>query len=397
MELKFIFNYRKIAYLTIGLILGFTTFLNAQWKLLGNNFTAPCKFSSMYLSKTGDLYAAQCNGQSLTIKTNNTTKYISLLPFGGYSTIFAITTDDSGYIYVTGVFKNQNGKYYVAKYNGTNWEELGGTNASTFNDSIYTINNESNGKFYTGGVYKNSIGRNYLGFYNDTIWNSITSPLSVFRSITNIIFDTANNVYVTGNFVNKAQKYYVAKFNGTVWSELVGTDSLASTSIINSITKDKAGNIYATTTGIGSAKSYTVSKFNGTSWSLVKGNTSFTFNNYINVIATDSVGNLYAAGKFTNSSGNHFVAKYDGTKWFELGGLNGLAANDEITKMVINAAGDVMVTGLFKDTVLNQRYIAVYNTNVLPIKFLSVKSTIKKKSVYNPELDDRKRRKLIKI
>ena len=41
--------------------------------------------------------------------------------------IFSIATDNSGNIYAAGTFTNAAGKYYVAKWNGTNWSKLGRT------------------------------------------------------------------------------------------------------------------------------------------------------------------------------------------------------------------------------------------------------------------------------
>ena len=43
--------------------------------------------------------------------------------------INCLTKDASGNMYAAGYFTNASGKYYVAKWNGSAWSELGGTNA----------------------------------------------------------------------------------------------------------------------------------------------------------------------------------------------------------------------------------------------------------------------------
>ena len=81
-------------------------------------------------------------------------------------------------MYAAGNIKNANGKLNVAKWNGTNWNEVGGNNTATP---------------MTNGVMK-------------------------------IAIDGSKNIYAVGGFINTNAKWFVAKCDGISWSELGGTN-----------------------------------------------------------------------------------------------------------------------------------------------------------------------------
>ncbi len=70
------------------------------------------------------------------------------------SYINSLTTDNSGNLYANRGAMNDSGKYYeyVAKWNGSSWSELGGTNNSHFNWSIECLTTDAKGNLYAGGL-----------------------------------------------------------------------------------------------------------------------------------------------------------------------------------------------------------------------------------------------------
>jgi hypothetical protein len=87
--------------------------------------------------------------------------------------INSITTDDNGNIYAGGAFANSNGNYYIAKWNGTKWSELGGTNTSTFNNVIQSITTFNNSYVYGAGGFTNGNGKYYIAKWNGSSWSEL--------------------------------------------------------------------------------------------------------------------------------------------------------------------------------------------------------------------------------
>jgi hypothetical protein len=149
---------------------------------------------------------------------------------------------------------NSNGKYYVAKWDGTTWTTLG-----NFNSLIHCV-----------------------------------------------VIDNAGNLIVGGDFTNANGANYIAKWDGNSWSE-IGTLNIPYDYYSDAVTKiniDKLGNIFATGEVKNAAGKYFVTKWNGNSWTEVA-----AFNDKIYTICTDNNGILYAAGKFKNSNGKYYVAR----------------------------------------------------------------------------------------
>jgi Secretion system C-terminal sorting domain/Domain of unknown function (DUF5122) beta-propeller len=284
------------------------------------------------------------------------------------SSIFSVCSDASGDIYAAGWFTNSSGKKYVAKYNGSAWSELGGLNGLAANGEIWSLCIDASGNIYAGGYFTNgpnNTGKYYIAKYDGSAWNELggLNGLAAIGPIQTVCSDASGNIYAVGAFTNSSGKQYVAKYNGSSWSELGGLNGLAANNLILSVCSDASGNIYAAGGFTNSSGNKYVAKYNGSVWSELGGLNGLAANSGIYSVCSDASGNIYAAGWFTNSSGNWYVAKYNGSAWSELGGLNGLAANGQIYSVYSDASGNIYAAGWFTNS-SGKKYVA--NISVYP-------------------------------
>ncbi len=225
-------------------------------------------------------------------------------------TLNSIHSDKSGNLYVGGWLRNSNGNYYIAKYDGTSWSELGGSNSLKANGFINSIYSDKAGNIYVGGSFKNSNGNYYIAKYDGTSWTELggNNSLKANGFINSIHSDKTGNIYAGGSFKNSNGKCYVAKYDGTSWTELGGNNSLKSNEDVKNIVSDKVGNIYAVAD---SAYRVVLAKYDGTSWLRI-GSPGEIFS--LNI---DSFGTLYAGGNFRNLNGKNYIAKLIGNNWTE--------------------------------------------------------------------------------
>ena len=319
-----------------------------QWNVVGNgvpNFDVGAT-SCMAIDLTGKIYVAG------TIVNQNKKKYVAIWDgskwdeVGGVGTskfnssFSCITTDKNGSLYAGGLFKNANGNYYVAvigsnwnEIGGSNWSELGGDNTSNLNGQISCLTTDKNGNLYAGGYFTNASGNYYIAKWNGNSWEELGGlNTSTFNGpIHSIIIDKSGNLYTGGEFTNPSLYRYIAVYNGKSWSELGGANTKVFATNIKCIALDVNGNIYAA-----GVFNY-VEKWDGSIWSELGGKNKSTFNNNILCITTDSSSNVYAVGNFTSSINNKpYVAKFDGSIWSELGypGAVGYATSTKIPYVI---------------------------------------------------------------
>ncbi|MFP5043105.1 T9SS type A sorting domain-containing protein, partial [Parasediminibacterium sp. JCM 36343] len=95
------------------------------------------------------------------------------------STIWKLITDTKDNLFAAGSFSNANNMFYVAKWDGSSWGEVGGISDSTFkNGGIYTLFIDSSDNLYAAGGFTNGIdyshGNKYVAKYT-----SPTLPLTL--------------------------------------------------------------------------------------------------------------------------------------------------------------------------------------------------------------------------
>jgi hypothetical protein len=238
--------------------------------------------------------------------------------------------DPAGNIYVAGHFTDANGKYFVAKWNGTGWSQVGtGSNGLNADNMILALTTDAAGNVYAAGMFKNGQPRNnfYVSKWDGTRWQEIrndSSYLNANAAIRAIAVDAAGNVYAGGSFTYSPSpsvgKCYVAKWDGKKWAELGGVASLQANAVIRSIACDQAGNVYTCGAFSDTAGKVYLAKWDGTAWSSVGKlpNTWTAGPNTLHKVTTDKVGNVYTAGSLADSNGMLYVARWNGTKWSEV-------------------------------------------------------------------------------
>ena len=260
------------------------------------------------------------------------------------SNISAIAVDSTGNLYAAGSFTDSTywnqGYPYVAKWNGTNWSELGtGSNKLKPNCPIRAIAADKQGNIYAAGQFTDSLpvlngGHYYVAKWDGSHWSKLgtgSQAINANGSISHLTIDNIGNVYAIGGFTDSTiggqGHKYVAKWNGTTWSALgVGTNALLANGSINTIATDKNGNVYVAGTFTDSAvlsKGHPyIAKWDGSHWNNIGGSFSAGFSG----LTFDKWGNLYASGGITDSGkignklhGSYCVAKWDGTSWSLLG------------------------------------------------------------------------------
>ncbi|MFY7964946.1 MAG: T9SS type A sorting domain-containing protein, partial [Chitinophagaceae bacterium] len=373
---------RKVL-LVVGLMI--TGFVNGQWSELGGTNTSMFHSNIRCLSAdvAGNIYAAgdliDSNYNMYVAKWNGNT-WNKIVDTNCNSSInnclvMSIYISPSTNLYAGGFFFNNNNKYYVAKWDGNIWNELGGTNNSPFNNHIYKIKNDALGNIYVAGAFTNGItwpnGNYYVAKWNSNSWiETGGTNTSIFNgTIESLTVDGNGFIYAAGTFTNSNGKYYVAKWNGVNWSEVGGNNNSQFSLWILDLATDALGNIYATGGFKNSSGKYYVAKWNGISWSEVGGSNTSTFNNKIARLVTDVSGNLYVTGEFTNGNGKYYIAKWNGISWSEVGGSNTSTFNAPILSVIKDAAGNIYAAGGFTNS-NGKTYVAKY-TSPLPLKILS--------------------------
>lgn len=226
--------------------------------------------------------------------------------------INCLSTDAAGNIYAAGAFTNVGPlNNYVAKWDGSSWSEIGGAGATSLkaNSQIMSVTTDAAGNVYAAGVFSNSSGHFYVAKWDGTNWTELGN-LKANAGIYQIALDNSGNLYAVGDFTNVSGKRYVAKWNGTIWSEL-GT--LNVTDIISSISISSLGKIYVG--GIFKTPSTYdayVTEWNGSSWSVLGTGVNALKTNGGGIwgMAIDQSGFIYVTGTMKNSASKSYVAKY---------------------------------------------------------------------------------------
>lgn len=297
----------------------------------------------------GNIYAAgftDNNGKYYVIKWDGK-KWITLEGLRTNYSIYHLSSDQSGNIYASGsVGDAADTYYYIAKWDGTTWSDMG--IHSPFAAHIYSAT-DKNGNLYA--AVPNNTGQTFVYAHaGGNSWNNLGSLIPD-EFVGTISADGRGKIY---EVLNRGSLNYpiVASYSNGTWSELPRITNDVNNQMFTSCT-DLLGNLY-----VGGdlydkvARKFYVGKWNGTQWIRMGG-----LNGNVQSLCTDPQGNIYAAGSLIfNSNGNGFdVVKWNGNKWEALGAIN---SKINIHAICSDPIGNIYSEGTFTTNYINQ--IKVY-------------------------------------
>lgn len=373
--------------LVIFIFCSFSSYSQNNWFELGN-FNGGIK--AIYTDRLGNLYAGgyftNDSGYYFVAKWDGIKWYElgGINSFAANSLILSITGDNFGNIYAAGNFTNSSRKNYVAQWNGKNWLELGGTNSMSADWNIRSICCDSIGNLFAVGGFSNGNGKSYVAKWNkasnkwDVLKKNSGIDFNANNTINTIITDKTGSVFASGSFNDSQGKYSLSKWSnlGNTW-DISGIGGWTANAPINQICKDKSGNVYVCgrfTNGLDSVKGkFYVAIWNGKFWSELGGINALAANASINSIYYDEHSHsLIAAGDFTkktDSTTYNYVAKWDGAKWSQLG--DSVRLNGVVETICGDSVGNIYVSGWIKNS-SGKYYVGIYRSNiVLPVKLSS--------------------------
>ena len=245
-------------------------------------------------------------------------------------TVYAMTADDSGNLYVGGDFTIAGSVFAtnIAKWNGSTWSALGSGVSGRVNVLAVSGTN-----LYVGGNFTNAGGvtANYVAKWDGSAWSALGSGMGggIYAGYAPQVMALAASetvLYAGGWFTTAGgvPAKSIAKWNGSSWSSLgSGMNNVVSALAVSGTTLYAGG--YFTTAGGASAN--LVARWNGSSWSALGSGIGGQYP-FVDALAVNGT-TLYAGGYFTTAGGASakYIAKWNGSSWSSLGsGIGGLNA-----------------------------------------------------------------------
>ena len=229
------------------------------WSELGGSNSLPANnlINTIAVDRHNNVYTAgeftDGNKKQFVAKYSNGTwselgTGANALNANGY--IYSVVTDAAGNVYAAGYFTNANGYQYVAKWDGATWSELGaGANALKANNTIGALAVDSAGNVYAAGNFTDSAsyakGNRYVAKWNGTNWSQLgagTTPTSS-NNITSVLVDDSGNVYAAGNFLDESpiEHFYVAEYKQS--KAITGITNTTTTAALTAYPNPTTGNV----------------------------------------------------------------------------------------------------------------------------------------------------------
>lgn len=242
-------------------------------------------------------------GQNSSIKFNNT--------------IRNICTDNQNNLYAIGDFKDANGKYYVAKWNGSSWSQLGNSSSNSINLGPLKIVADK-----IGNIYVARFG-SFVSKWNGTSWVELgaTNNTLINRyNIRDIAIDSSNNLYAFSGYFNtntQQEILCVSKWNNNTWNILDSGNAL-----LKNTSGGFQGGYYFSVNTVGNIfiipDSKNLVKWTGNSWVSYQ----------LDSVATNANISLFQHASCFDSNNNLYfsvykrVIKWNGTQFSTVGGYN---------------------------------------------------------------------------
>jgi len=374
---------------TVGPIISFLAGLNSQ---------ATYYVRAYYKNASGTVYGNQVSFRSAWHPTILGNYFVN-----GF--VQSLCTDKAGNVYAGGGFFHPglgSDWHYLAKYDGSTWEEITGMKCANAIEALCTSPNDD---IYAGTLDQTNIveyrmmkltGGSWseIGLYNNLNWRftaACTTPAGELFTIgeyapngyyyvshwkdgqeeklgnfnqplQTICSDHAGNIYVaglvnhgyTGDFGNTYQgNFYVSKWDGTTWTELglfndmisvMAVDPSGNLIVGGAFTVDLNGQIQSGSPFYNAGPKLYLAKFDGTNWSKVGDfPVAKDYFDMIQEMVIDQAGNIYVTGSFRNSKGEYYITKFDGSKWAEFATFPGV-----LFAMCSDYKGNIYTAGNFK-------------------------------------------------
>ncbi len=170
--------------------------------------------------------------------------------FNADSIIRTLCCDTSGNIYAGGDF-NDGTHYFVAKLNATTWSSLPVTDVMAPHDMIAALCTDPSGNVYASGLFVDTSISSvdyYVAKFNGAQWDALGGNGSLHSDAgsTTLFCDASGNIYTTRHYYDpNGQGTTIAKFDGSTWSRPGGPGiGMTSSSLSMCTIKDAAGTLY---------------------------------------------------------------------------------------------------------------------------------------------------------
>lgn len=273
--------------------------------------------------------------------------------------VWELEFDSSGALYIGGNFNNANGisTNSIAKYYNGEWSSLGDglrLEGSGVDPYVMAIAFDSTGAMYVGGKFNRAGGVpvNNIAKYHNGVWSALGAGVSESvasfsgPSISDIVIDNNNNIYVCGNFdtAGGMPAKNIAKYKNGVWTSL----SNSTNDTIDSLAIDSSGVLYAGGffTIIGGVSANGIARYTGTSWSPlgtgIRSPISGPGNSNVLKMEFDSQDNLFVVGSFSLAGGVQVknAAKYKDGVWSSIN-----SNNDVVHCLSFDNSGSLLISG----------------------------------------------------
>lgn len=265
----------------------------------------------------GVIYVAKWNGTNWTELDGNLMNAVRKVVI-----INAVVADPSGNVYAAGYFNSTNTyDISVMKWDGQRWTDIGINPPYTqrFQGGVYDMISDKSGNIYVAGGLQKSNEVYYIAKWDGSSWSEVGTGVNALNAngpIYSLAIDSKNNLYAGGYFKNAANHYYVAKWNGNTWSQVdAGMDSLNPDTGVQKLMVDTHDNLYAGGTFVDNKGGVYISKWDGTSWSAMGPGMSNPLEirgQIMDIISDPNSENLFASGMLfiDSDQANNYIVQW---------------------------------------------------------------------------------------
>ena len=234
--------------------------------------------------------------------------------------------------------------FTIAKWDGTDWVEVGG---GIKGGDVYCLTVYNNELYASGSFTKaGTVTATHIAKWDGTSWSAVGTGLTT-GSVIYTVNSYGGELYAGGDFssIGGLVTNCLAKWNGTSWSK-VGTAGNGTDNTVIALTEYNSdlyiGGAFSTVGGVAANH---IAKWNGTSWSTL-GNGVGTSNNANEQVwcITPYKNSIYAAGTFTTTNG---ITVNNIAKWTDLTNGNITQSTNTLNFGVHPPKGDSMLTVMF--------------------------------------------------